>query len=30
MVETDDVKISPLEDHDSHYFFTIIEYCKKW
>ena len=29
MVETDDVKISPLEDPDSHYFFTIIECCKK-
>ena len=29
MVETDDVKISPLEDYDSHSFFTIIGYCKK-
>ena len=29
MVETDDVKISPLEDHESHSFFIIIEYCKK-
>jgi len=30
MVATEDSKISPLEDYDSHYFFTIIEYCKKW
>ena len=30
MVATDDSKISPLEDYDSHYFFAIIEYCKKW
>ena len=29
MVETDDIQISPLEDYDSHSFFTIIGYCKK-
>ena len=29
MVATDDTKISPLEDYDSHSFFTIIGYCKK-
>ena len=29
MVETEDIQISPLEDYDSHSFFTIIGYCKK-